>query len=162
MPLLRTGWSASWWADLLAKGETLAQGYGFTTARTQSEGMLALVKRKRGWPSAGGQSQFCTAELKVLPALEWLDANDSGKEATAMTGCGAARANIAQRNRSTLTNQSGMAVEIFGSPWCGTHMRCVTHYGIGPDLMLCLTGRLSATRASTQISTTSVCFPRTG
>lgn len=48
--------------------------------------MLALVKRKRGWPSAGGQSQFCTAELKVLPALEWLDANDPGKEATAMTG----------------------------------------------------------------------------
>lgn len=81
-----TGWSASWWADRVAKGEALAQGYGFTTARTESEGMLELVKRKRGWPGAGGQGQFCTAELKVLPALEWLDANDPRKEATALTG----------------------------------------------------------------------------
>lgn len=81
-----TGWSASWWANRVAQGETLAQGYGFTTARTESEGMLALVKRKRGWPGAGGQGQFCTAELKVLPALEWLDANDLDKDATALTG----------------------------------------------------------------------------
>ena len=81
-----TGWSASWWSDRVAKGEALVQGYGFTTARTQSEGMLELVRRKRGWPGAGGQGQFCTAELKVLPALEWLDANDPGKEATAITG----------------------------------------------------------------------------
>ncbi|MBA2930386.1 phosphoadenosine phosphosulfate reductase family protein [Pseudomonas sp. CCUG 57209] len=81
-----TGWSASWWADRVAKGEALAQGYGFTTARTESEGMLELVKWKRGWPGAGGQGQFCTAELKVLPALECLDANDPDKEATALTG----------------------------------------------------------------------------
>ncbi|WP_322614240.1 hypothetical protein [Pseudomonas sp. BIC9C] len=81
-----TGWSASWWSDRVAKGESLAQGYGFTTARTESEGMLELVKRKRGWPGAGGQGQFCTAELKVMPALKWLDSNDPDKEATAMTG----------------------------------------------------------------------------
>ena len=81
-----TGWSASWWTEHVARGEALAQGYGFTTARTESEGMLELVKRKRGWPGAGGQGQFCTSELKVLPALEWLDANDPEKEATAMTG----------------------------------------------------------------------------
>lgn len=81
-----TGWSASWWTERVARGEALAQGYGFTTARTESEGMLELVKRKRGWPGAGGQGQFCTSELKVLPALEWLDANDPEKEATAMTG----------------------------------------------------------------------------
>lgn len=81
-----TGWSASWWADRVAKGEALAQGYGFASARTESEGMLELVKRKRGWPGAGGQGQFCTAELKVLPALQWLDTNDPEKEATAMTG----------------------------------------------------------------------------
>ena len=81
-----TGWSASWWIDRVAKGEALAAGYGFTTARTASEGMLALVKRKRGWPGAGGQGQFCTAELKVVPALKWLDANDPRKESTALTG----------------------------------------------------------------------------
>ena len=81
-----TGWSASWWAERVAKGEALAQSYGFTTARTESEGMLELVKRKRGWPGAGGQGQFCTAELKVIPALDWLNSNDPDKEATAMTG----------------------------------------------------------------------------
>ena len=81
-----TGWSARWWPERVARGEALAHAYGYTTARTESEGMLELVKRKRGWPGAGGQGQFCTAELKVLPALEWLDANDPGKEATAMTG----------------------------------------------------------------------------
>jgi 3'-phosphoadenosine 5'-phosphosulfate sulfotransferase (PAPS reductase)/FAD synthetase len=48
--------------------------------------MLALVRRKRGWPGAGGQGQFCTAELKVIPALKWLDAIDPGKDATALTG----------------------------------------------------------------------------
>ncbi|CRM70705.1 hypothetical protein [Pseudomonas sp. 31 R 17] len=81
-----TGWSASWWNERVARGEALAHGYGFATARTKSEGMLELVKRKRGWPGAGGQGQFCTAELKVIPALGWLNSNDPDKEATAMTG----------------------------------------------------------------------------
>ena len=81
-----TGWSADWWTSRVEAGEALAQGYGFPTVRTKSEGMLDLVKRKRGWPGAGGQGQFCTAELKVLPALEWLDGHDPEKEATAMTG----------------------------------------------------------------------------
>ena len=81
-----TGWSVNWWAERVAAGEALAQRYGFTTDRTKSEGMLDLVKRKRGWPGAGGQGQFCTAELKVIPALQWLDAKDPNKEATAMTG----------------------------------------------------------------------------
>jgi 3'-phosphoadenosine 5'-phosphosulfate sulfotransferase (PAPS reductase)/FAD synthetase len=81
-----TGWSADWWPSRVADGEALARSYGFTTARTQSEGMLALVQRKCGWPGAGGQGQFCTAELKVIPALRWLDVNDPGNDATAMTG----------------------------------------------------------------------------
>lgn len=81
-----TGWSASCWPERVARGEALAQSYGFATARTESEGMLELVKRKRGWPGAGGQGQFCTAELKVIPALDWLNSNDPDKEVTAMTG----------------------------------------------------------------------------
>lgn len=81
-----TGWASCWWPQRVAAGEALANSYGFKTARTSSEGMIALVKRKRGWPGAGGQGQFCTAELKVLPALAWLDQHDPGKEATAITG----------------------------------------------------------------------------
>ena len=50
-----TGWSVSWRPQRVATGEALAQRYGFTTDRTSSEGMLDLVKRKRGWPAAGGQ-----------------------------------------------------------------------------------------------------------
>jgi len=81
-----TGWAAEQWAGRVELGEALAHRYGFRTVRTQSEGMVALVKRKRGWPGAGGQGQFCTAELKVRPAIAWLDEHDPEKLATAMTG----------------------------------------------------------------------------
>jgi 3'-phosphoadenosine 5'-phosphosulfate sulfotransferase (PAPS reductase)/FAD synthetase len=81
-----TGWAAKEWPERVARGEALAQHYGFRTVQTKSEGMVALVKRKRGWPGAGGQGQFCTAELKVQPALSWLDEHDPDKQATAMTG----------------------------------------------------------------------------
>jgi 3'-phosphoadenosine 5'-phosphosulfate sulfotransferase (PAPS reductase)/FAD synthetase len=81
-----TGWSADWWSDRVAEGEALAKSYGFSTARTKSEGMVALVKRKRGWPGSGGQGQFCTGELKVIPALNWMAERDPEKNATAMTG----------------------------------------------------------------------------
>ncbi|MEE4652790.1 phosphoadenosine phosphosulfate reductase family protein [Pseudomonas alliivorans] len=81
-----TGWAAASWPARVAQGEALARRYGFRTAQTKSEGMVALVKRKCGWPGAGGQGQFCTSELKVLPALAWLDEHDPEKLATAMTG----------------------------------------------------------------------------
>lgn len=81
-----TGWSADWWVDRVEKGESLAKSYGFSTARTKSEGMLDLVRRKKGWPAGGGMGSFCTAELKVLPALEWLEINDPKAEAICLTG----------------------------------------------------------------------------
>lgn len=81
-----TGWSAPEWPDRVERAEAIAQGYGFRTARTKSEGMAELVKRKRGWPGAGGQGQFCTGELKIKPALEWLAANDPDCDATCVTG----------------------------------------------------------------------------
>lgn len=81
-----TGWSADEWPARVARGEELAQRYGFKTVQTKSEGMVSLVMRKRGWPGSGGQGQFCTGELKVMPALKWLDEHDPDKEATALTG----------------------------------------------------------------------------
>lgn len=80
-----TGWSAPWWTERVMAGEKLASLYGFTTYRTASEGMIPLVKRKKGWPMGGGAA-FCTAELKVIPGLAWLDSNDPAAEATCMTG----------------------------------------------------------------------------
>jgi len=80
-----TGWAADWWADRVTHGEEFAQAKGFATHRTTSEGMLDLVKRKKGWPMGGGAA-FCTAELKVLPGLAWLDAYDPDGEVTCITG----------------------------------------------------------------------------
>lgn len=81
-----TGWASDDWPARVEAGERLAQSYGFATARTESEGMVALVKRKCGWPGAGGQGQFCTSELKIKPALQWLDEHDPDKDWTAVTG----------------------------------------------------------------------------
>jgi 3'-phosphoadenosine 5'-phosphosulfate sulfotransferase (PAPS reductase)/FAD synthetase len=81
-----TGWAADWWHERVEQGEALARSYGFTPVRTVSEGMVSLVKRKKGWPMGGGSASFCTSELKVLPALEWLDANDPDKDAICLTG----------------------------------------------------------------------------
>lgn len=80
-----TGWAAPWWGKRVLQGETLAASYGFTCYRTKSEGMIPLVKRKKGWPMGGGGA-FCTAELKVLPGLAWLEEHDTDCEATCLTG----------------------------------------------------------------------------
>jgi len=81
-----TGWAASWWDERVTSiGEPLCHKYGFKTYRTQSEGMIPLVRRKSGWPMGGGGA-YCTAELKVLPALAWLDEHDPEKQATCVTG----------------------------------------------------------------------------
>lgn len=80
-----TGWAAPWWEERVRLGEELVVSLGFTPHRTMSEGMVSLVKRKRGWPMGGGAA-FCTAELKVLPGLRWLEEHDPGGEATVCTG----------------------------------------------------------------------------
>lgn len=80
-----TGWAAEWWDERVRKGEDLAQSYGFQTVRTKSAGMESLVKSKQAWPMGGGAA-FCTAELKVKPALEWLEVVDPHGDATCVTG----------------------------------------------------------------------------
>jgi 3'-phosphoadenosine 5'-phosphosulfate sulfotransferase (PAPS reductase)/FAD synthetase len=80
-----TGWAAPWWLDRVEAGESLAKSYGFSCYRTESEGMVELVKRKRGWPQ-GGAAAFCTAELKIKPGLKLLDALDPDFEGTCVTG----------------------------------------------------------------------------
>jgi hypothetical protein len=46
--------------------------------------MEALVKRKMGWPRNG--LAFCSYELKIKPAMEWLERFDPDKEATCLVG----------------------------------------------------------------------------
>lgn len=80
-----TGWAADWWEERVIAGEKFARDCGFTPFRTKSEGMESLVKRKKGWPMGGGGA-FCTAELKIKPALAWLDEYDPDGEIVCIVG----------------------------------------------------------------------------
>ena len=69
-----TGWPAEGWLERVAEMEAWAQSLGFRTDRTASEGMEALVHRKKAWPRQG--MQFCTEALKIGPTLAWLAEHD--------------------------------------------------------------------------------------
>lgn len=79
-----TGWAAPGWEDRVDEGEALAQRLGFSTVRLQSMGMEALVRKKNGFP--GNRQQFCTAWLKGLPFLQWIDEVDPDCKMVVMVG----------------------------------------------------------------------------
>jgi 3'-phosphoadenosine 5'-phosphosulfate sulfotransferase (PAPS reductase)/FAD synthetase len=79
-----TGWAAPGWFLRVEEGERLAKSYGFQTARVKSIGMAQLIRIKSGWPGSG--QQFCTAHLKGLPFLEWIDQADPEHRATVLIG----------------------------------------------------------------------------
>jgi 3'-phosphoadenosine 5'-phosphosulfate sulfotransferase (PAPS reductase)/FAD synthetase len=82
-----TGWEADYWPGRIVKGERWAQSLGFQTVVIASDGMEALVRRKKAWPrGGGGRFQFCTMNLKEQPALAWLDSVDPEHEAICMVG----------------------------------------------------------------------------
>lgn len=82
-----TGWAADWWPARVKKAEAWVKSLGFEPVRLESEGMEALVIRKKAWPrGGGGKYQFCTAALKEGPALCWLDQIDPGGDTVAMIG----------------------------------------------------------------------------
>lgn len=79
-----TGWAAPNWPQRVERGEALANSYGFKTVRCKSIGMSELVRIKKGWPGNG--QQFCTAHLKGVPFLEWIDEADKNCTATVLVG----------------------------------------------------------------------------
>lgn len=79
-----TGWAAPEWMGRVSKAEEWAGDHGIVTHRIPSIGMRELVKRKKGWPRHG--MQFCTGELKIQPAIEYMDAIDPDKDAICMVG----------------------------------------------------------------------------
>jgi 3'-phosphoadenosine 5'-phosphosulfate sulfotransferase (PAPS reductase)/FAD synthetase len=79
-----TGWASPAWPLRVAAGEQLAHKYGFTTGRTESEGLVQLTRRKKSWPS--NQHQFCTTELKIKPTQVLLEQVDPLGEATCING----------------------------------------------------------------------------
>lgn len=79
-----TGWAAPNWELRIAEGEALALRLGYTTVQLKSMGMEALVRMKKGFPGNG--QQFCTAWLKGLPFLNWIDEADPKRTAVVMIG----------------------------------------------------------------------------
>lgn len=79
-----TGWAAPGWNLRVLAGEELATRLGYDTVRLGSIGMPELVRMKKGFPGNG--QQFCTAHLKGVPFLEWIDEADPNCEAIVMVG----------------------------------------------------------------------------
>ena len=79
-----TGWAAPSWAQRVEHCEAYARSLGFEVARIHSQGMDALVRQRKGWPGNG--LQFCTAHLKGIPFLAWLDERDPTGHSVVMVG----------------------------------------------------------------------------
>jgi len=81
-----TGWAAKEWEARAQTVEALVRSAGFTPLRTQSEGMEALVRRKKAWPMCASKMQFCTQALKLEPAERLLADIDPDGDAICIVG----------------------------------------------------------------------------
>lgn len=79
-----TGWASPEWADRIHSFKQFCEGYSFPFHEIPSEGMEALIRRKKAWPA--NRPKFCTYELKILPAKKWLEIVDPEKNATCVVG----------------------------------------------------------------------------
>jgi 3'-phosphoadenosine 5'-phosphosulfate sulfotransferase (PAPS reductase)/FAD synthetase len=71
-----TGWSAPFWDRRVKLVREYAEKNGVSFVETESEGMESLVRRKKGWPKPASNMQFCTNELKVQPAIKYMNSVD--------------------------------------------------------------------------------------
>lgn len=79
-----TGWASKWWPDRVDEAVNWIKQCGYKYTEIPSEGFKNMVRRKKGFPRQG--YQYCTGELKILPAMQWLDGIDPNKEATVLIG----------------------------------------------------------------------------
>jgi len=79
-----TGWAAPGWDIRVTQGEEFASKCGFNVVSLSSMGMEELVRFKMGFPGHG--SQFCTAFLKGLPFLNWIEEFDPDCKSVVMIG----------------------------------------------------------------------------
>lgn len=98
-----TGWAAPSWEERLNAAEQWVTSLGFTPLRIKSIGMEELVRIKKGFPA--NQFQFCTAHLKGIPFLTWIDEYD--KDANAVVCVGKRRAeSLARANTAEFVEKS--------------------------------------------------------
>jgi len=81
-----TGWARNDWSARVAKFSSWCFDNGMTLYITKSEGMEALVRRKKGWPMPASAMQFCTSELKEKPTTELMDKIDVDCDLIIVTG----------------------------------------------------------------------------
>lgn len=86
-----TGWAAPGWLDRVARMGRWVEGLGFkfvsiapVSFGEHGTGLPGLVRAKKGWPRNG--LQFCTGELKIKPAHDWLEANDPDRRMVCAVG----------------------------------------------------------------------------
>jgi 3'-phosphoadenosine 5'-phosphosulfate sulfotransferase (PAPS reductase)/FAD synthetase len=79
-----TGWLAPGWIQRVERIHAWADLHGIQTHIIKSIGMEELVRIKKGFP--GNAQQFCTAHLKGIPFLEWIDEADPECKAVVMVG----------------------------------------------------------------------------
>jgi 3'-phosphoadenosine 5'-phosphosulfate sulfotransferase (PAPS reductase)/FAD synthetase len=79
-----TGWAAPGWMLRVERVHAWAKKQGVQTHIINSIGMTELVRIKKGWPGNG--QQFCTAHLKGVPFLQWIDEADPECKAVVMVG----------------------------------------------------------------------------
>ena len=94
-----TGWARDDWAKRIKQVSDWCFARGIPFYITKSEGMIALVKRKKGWPMPASAMQFCTGELKEKPTLELLDRIDPDGDLIIVTG----RRREESQNRANLS-----------------------------------------------------------
>ena len=93
-----TGWSRDDWGDRMLEVRSWLSDNNIELLTTESEGLEALVRRKKGWPMPASKMQFCTSELKEKPTTELLAKIDPDCELTFVTG----------RRRAESLNRSDM------------------------------------------------------
>jgi hypothetical protein len=80
-----TGWASEAWPARVERCEEYARGIGMRPIRvTAAMPFEELMLHKKGFPSQ--RYQWCSALLKVIPFLVWLDAQDPQREAVVCVG----------------------------------------------------------------------------
>lgn len=108
-----TGWASPAWPMRVLKMESWAKRLGFQAHTVTSIGMAELVRIKKGWP--GNAQQFCTAHLKGVPFLQWIDEFDPERTAVVLIG----------KRREESAERANTPEFLYGSEYHG--MRKVWH-----------------------------------
>ena len=81
-----TGWAQAGWDARISKLFSKLKILKVASFETQSIGMEALVKKKKGWPMPASKMQFCTSYLKEEPTLNLMNDIDPNKDLIVVTG----------------------------------------------------------------------------